>query len=338
MTRTALATTTLLSGFDDPAADPSAWSRVLARGDTDSVFQTWHWLKAWWDVFGRGQLLLIAAEQDGRQVALAPLFADGGMVFFVGSGGSDYLDFLGDISDPVILDAILGTARERVPGFLGFRFYLVPDESPTGAGLQESAGRLGLVCHDEGDLPAPALALLDPPGAGLAAAAKTSLVRHERFFRREGEVKVLHLRDGWAILPHLDSFFDQHVARWLATANPSLFLQPQQRAFYRRLCEVVGPAGWLRFTRIDWNDSPIAFHFGFCHAGHYLWYKPSFAIELARRSPGEVLLRQLILAADEEGAHTFDFGLGDEAFKRRFANRFRRVRTWGLYPVGGTMR
>jgi CelD/BcsL family acetyltransferase involved in cellulose biosynthesis len=39
-----------------------------------------------------------------------------------------------------------------------------------------------------------------------------------------------------------------------------------------------------------------------------------------------------LLAAVTEGVHTFDFGLGDEAFKHRFANRVVNVRTWGLYP------
>lgn len=45
-----------------------------------------------------GQLMLILAERNGQPVALAPLFADSGMVYFVGSGGSDYLDFVGDSS------------------------------------------------------------------------------------------------------------------------------------------------------------------------------------------------------------------------------------------------
>jgi CelD/BcsL family acetyltransferase involved in cellulose biosynthesis len=63
-----------------------------------------------------------------------------------------------------------------------------------------------------------------------------------------------------------------------------------------------------------------------------MWYKPTFEVELARQSPGEVLLRQLLIAAHDEGAQTFDFGTGDEAFKHRFATRVNRVRTWGLYP------
>ena len=56
-----------------------------------------------------------------------------------------------------------------------------------------------------------------------------------------------------------------------------------------------------------------------------------FDPDLARHSPGEVLLRQLLMAALAEGAHTFDFGLGDEAFKARFATRINRVRNRGLY-------
>ena len=51
----------------------------------------------------------------------------------------------------------------------------------------------------------------------------------------------------------------------------------------------------------------------------------------ARHSPGEVLLRQLLIAAMAENAEVFDFGLGDEAFKSRFATHVCRVRNWGLY-------
>jgi CelD/BcsL family acetyltransferase involved in cellulose biosynthesis len=83
---------------------------------------------------------------------------------------------------------------------------------------------------------------------------------------------------------------------------------------------------------VDLNGKPVAFHLGFCYRGEYMWYKPTFDVELARSSPGEVLLRQLLLAALEEGANVFDFGLGDEAFKARFATQVNSVRNWGLYP------
>jgi CelD/BcsL family acetyltransferase involved in cellulose biosynthesis len=176
------------------------------------------------------------------------------------------------------------------------------------------------------------LALAARPEAAQAAVARKSLLRHERFFRREGGLEVEHLYDGRAILPHLEELFAQHMARWHGTPYPSLFHQPAQREFYRRVAALAGDTGWLRFTRLIWQGQAIACHFGFSYRGSYLWYKPSFDINLAQRSPGEALLRQLLLAAIEEGAHTFDFGLGDEPFKRRFATQIATVRTWGLYP------
>ena len=134
--------TRLAVGFDDDVVRPSLWPRLLAAGDTNEVFLTPEWQRVWWETFGRGQLLLIVAERNGEPIALAPLFADSGMIFFVGSGGSDYLDFIGDICDNEVLDAILLTARRAVADFVGFRFYHVPDRSRTGELLRQAATRL----------------------------------------------------------------------------------------------------------------------------------------------------------------------------------------------------
>jgi CelD/BcsL family acetyltransferase involved in cellulose biosynthesis len=105
-----------------------------------------------------------------------------------------------------------------------------------------------------------------------------------------------------------------------------------QRRFYVALAESADSNPWLRFTEVTWNGSPIAFHFGFCFDASFMWYKPSFAIELAKHSPGEVLMRNLLLAALGERVALFDLGLGAEAFKARFATHVPTVRTWGLYP------
>ena len=324
--------TRVLKGFNDASFGPDCWRDLLSCGDSDVIFLTWEWQCAWWESLGRGQLLLILAEMDGEDIALAPFFTEAGMVYFVGSGGSDYLDFIGNISDPHILDELLTKARESVTNFIGFVFYHVPERSHTGNRLMKAAERLGLNFFDEGELLAPAMDLNGKDGHGLAATRKKSLVRHENFFRREGSLEVVHLKDGRSILPHLEEFFEQHVARWANTVYPSLFCDMAQRMFYKRLTSLATDTGWLRFTIVNWEGRPIAFHFGFCYGGSYMWYKPSFAIELARRSPGEVLIRQLLLAAIEEGAKTFDFGLGEEGFKSRFATHVNKVNTCSLYP------
>src|SRR6266446_4233138 len=80
--------TRVLTGFEDPHCSPHLWEQLLRQGHTDVVFLTWHWLRAWWEAMDDGDLLLIAAEQGGEVVALAPLYAIEGMVFFLGAGES----------------------------------------------------------------------------------------------------------------------------------------------------------------------------------------------------------------------------------------------------------
>jgi CelD/BcsL family acetyltransferase involved in cellulose biosynthesis len=143
---------------------------------------------------------------------------------------------------------------------------------------------------------------------------------------------VRHTHEPAIIFSQLDGFFAQHISRRSATTNPSLFVDSKQREYYRNIVVEIGPTGWLRFTRIDWNDRAIAYHFGLSYHGRYLFGVPSFEMELQRHSPGEVLLRQLLLAAIEEGADVFDFGIGDEAYKYRFATSEVRLVTWGVYP------
>jgi CelD/BcsL family acetyltransferase involved in cellulose biosynthesis len=180
-------------------------------------------------------------------------------------------------------------------------------------------------------LTCPVFSIIDHPEMAIEATRKKSLLRHENWFVRNGGITVQHFTRAADILPQLDVFFEQHIARWADTGHPSLFNDPLQKLFYKKICEAASEAGWLRFTMITWQQA-IAFHFGMNYKGSFLWYKPAFDITLAKHSPGEVLLRQLLLKAIDEKASYFDLGLGDEAFKERFSSSAPSVTNIGLYP------
>jgi len=324
--------TRILKGFDDPEFGPDRWNRLLQQGVTDSVFLTWHYQRAWWETFGPGELLLIAAERDGRVVALAPFYAESHMVYFIGTGfEQDCLDFIGDVRDRDVLCALLETARCCVPGFEGFKFYFVPDKSGTAKVLAKAAKQLDLSCYEEGEEAAPWLDMAAKPEVAIQLANKKKLLRYERFFLQNGDLRVRHLCRHEEIEPCLRELFEQHIARWPGPVNPSRFLYVKAQKLLENLTSWMADTGWLRFTRIEWNDRPIALHFGFVYQGRYIWGSPSFEVDLAKHSPGQVLIRQLLLAAIEERANAFDFRTGDAPFKLRFASDINHLHHWGLY-------
>jgi CelD/BcsL family acetyltransferase involved in cellulose biosynthesis len=54
-------------------------------------------------------------------------------------------------------------------------------------------------------------------------------------------------------------------------------------------------------------------------------YKPSYEPEFAKSSPGQVLLKHLFEVARDEKADEFDFTVGNETYKSRFATKRRDV-------------
>lgn len=322
--------TSILNGFDDPSIGPEEWNRLLPRGDTNTVFQTWHWQRAWWESMGAGTLLLIAAARDGEVVGLGPLYADEGVVFFLGCGEADYLDFIGDVSAPGVLEAVLTSARDCVPGFLGFKFHSLLDRSRTRQRLREAADQLGLEYFIEEVWTA-----VDVDLAGqlenVRTATNRSMKKREDFFRERGSFVVRQFRDSEEIRSQLGEYYAQHLARWSKSCKPSSFARPKHRALLERFLALASGTGWVRFLRLDWQEKPLAFEFAWYYdATHYSAPK-CFAVELARHCPGHVLLRQSLLAALDQGLTTYDLGAGDQDYKFRLPVRVKDLFTVGLY-------
>src|SRR5262249_17223974 len=77
------------------AIAPAAWNALLQRSATRTVFQTWQWHAAWWQVFGPGaELVLLVARRGGELAGLGAFWRQRRVLRFVGHGRSDYGDLL----------------------------------------------------------------------------------------------------------------------------------------------------------------------------------------------------------------------------------------------------
>lgn len=327
---------------DFAALEPrrAEWNGLVERSATSTVFQTYEFHASWWKVFGAGKrLLVLLAESGGKLVGIAPLmvtehallFGRQRVVQFIGARSFDYADFMVDRSRPDALAALLDRLLDHEDGFSLLSLRDIPGTSPTINELRRHAASR----HRHADIrvlyEAPTRLLNDPP-ADRKLLNKKSLKRHYNHFRKSGRLEFRHSAGVEEALAWLEILFRQHVGRRARTDSPSLFLDERMRAFYRELVLALEPQGWLLFSVVLFNGEPIATHLGFRYGERIIWYKPAFDMDCAKHSPGEVLIRCLLEYAMDSKAGEFDFTVGEEAFKYRFANHVRvnyAVRVYG---------
>ena len=318
----------IVSSFEATGLDECRWNALASRG-TNSVFQTYQWHRSWWHAYGSQHEPLFVTVSDGHQTTgVAPLYAadtttGARVVRFAGNGRADYCDLLaGD--DVNTIAAMVAGLRDYVNWDV-LDLGGLPSRSPSVSMLASLCEQAGLSVMVRDQFVCPTLLVRGHEGAAQRILNKPSLRRRHNYFVRTGQLHFRDLRAAAAIAPYLEAFFEQHAARWSGTDTPSLFAEAANRAFFRELVSRLDGTGWLLFSVVEFDGRPIAFHYGFDYNDALIWYKPSFDPAFAARSPGLVLVRHLIRRVLEDGLRELDFTIGDEPFKRRFANELRKT-------------
>lgn len=312
--------------LQDPPLGRAAWNKLLQQSETRSVFLTWQWLSTWWECFGDGATLFtFAVERDGELVGVAPLMVrrDGPTrwVEFLGLGSSDYCDFIAAEDDkPEVVRAVLEALLKRRDRWDRVRLRCLPSTSSTTRVLASLQLPAGWEIVQDVEAPCPALSIETSRSFAETCARKKSLVRHARYFERLAPLEFYHALDVDEVQDRLPEFFEQHRDRRFMAGDHSLFDDPRHRRFYERMVSELLDANWLRFSVLRWRGEALAYHLGFVYDGVFTWYKPTFNVDWARYSPGEVLLKCLLEDALQNDVRVFDFTIGDEPFKERFAN------------------
>jgi CelD/BcsL family acetyltransferase involved in cellulose biosynthesis/predicted ATP-grasp superfamily ATP-dependent carboligase len=316
--------------------DAEEWNAIASRSDTNTVFQTHEWSRSWLSTFGDQYSPFFVRVANGHGVAgIAPFVverrATERVVRLLGDGRADYLDFMAAGNKADVIKSVFDTLTEDGRWDV-VELNNIPGDSSTVELVRSVCDAHGYRTLVDDQYPCPTLLIEGREDEALKVLNKPSLRRRTNYFNRAGRLVCLNLSTAAEVQPHLDAFFAQHVMRWGSGAggstSSSLFVDNRNRDFYRELTRAIAPKGWLLFSVVEFNDKPIAFHYGFDYNGSVIWYKPSFDVEFEQHSPGIVMVQHLIRYAIEHGRRELDFTVGDEAFKRRFTNATRR--TYGI--------
>jgi CelD/BcsL family acetyltransferase involved in cellulose biosynthesis len=322
----------LVSDLNILCARKAEWNRLAEQSTTSTIFQTFEWHISWWKTLSDGaRPLVLLVERADELVGIAPLMIcrrrELGrvrrVIEFIGAGASDYCDFIIDPSQHDVLPLMMRWLAEQGRMWDLLRLTNIPEASPTLSALQAISSHYGCKIDIRALYQAPTRVFGDT-AADQQLVRKKSIRSPYNYFRRQGELEFKNCTSVEEIMVYLDRFFQQHTQRWALTDTPGPFLDERQRAFFHELVQALAPTGRLLFSVLLFNQIPIAFHCGFEYGKRIVYYKPSFNVDYFKHSPGLVLLKYLLEYALERGVAEFDFSIGEESYKYRFANRVRK--------------
>ena len=186
----------------------------------------------------------------------------------------------------------------RAWGLKSFEFRYVPTEQFI---FQSS-------CVEQSDSPA-----IDLRTVG---ALKKEDRKLRKLSREVGPVRFESHVDDPAVLHQLIEWKRFHCQR---TGFADLLKDPWSRDFLADLQQVETSQFAGRLSALYAGDQLVAAHLGLRSTTVWHWWFPSYNFELSKYSPGLLMLLHLIEHARDEGLAEFDFGVGEEGFKQRFA-------------------
>jgi CelD/BcsL family acetyltransferase involved in cellulose biosynthesis len=308
---------------DDPRAfaDP-AWRSLHERDPDATLFQSPDFLKPYWEELG-GELRVAIVTGGGEPVAFAPFELVDGVLRFV--GGTEVTDYQGPVAIPEAREAAAKELLAALPALEGWEvadLRGLPEDGawlPVLSGAARDAG-LAVEEHDDGVAP-----LLELPGSwdayldGLKGKLRHEIRRKDRRLREA--FPDARLVDASA--DTLDADLDRFLAWHRASPGPKgSFMDPAMELFFRRLARALHPPGVFRQGGGRKLAGVIAFRSG----TSLLLYNSAYDHDLAKLSPGMVLLSDLIRELIEAGCERLDMLKGDLEYKYRFGPRPRRVR------------
>ena len=300
------------------------WQSWTDHNPLANVFQRWGWTSAFWTAYAHTLSLFAVVVYNGtKALGILPLVRRGNRLEFLGSPEFDYNDLLcEDGAAPVVLAAALDALLQLPHAWHSGVLNHLPANSLIVTSIPFLPSHLRRHLQLLVECSSPAVVFdEDKEHRFDTLIAKDQLKRYEKKLQKIGSVSFRHIETPEEARAHLKTFFYQHITRQAMNGIRSQFLDPKRRVFYESLVAQCDLRTCLRFAVLELDSRPVAYHFGAHYNSKFICYKPTFDVNYWDYCPGDVLFRHLFRYLRESDIDEFDFSIGDEDFKFRFANR-----------------
>lgn len=311
------------------SAIKAEWLEFEARALV-TPYQSFGWIKAFTTTVGAAHRMefrhVVLRDAAGAAQAILPLTITrrGGIRFAEFTGGKHanyhmglYAPDFAAALDAEATRAMLTEVGSAIGGLDGLIFVNQPTEwqgvpnppALLAAGLSPSgAYKLALERGDcEGALK-----------RSMSAHARKKLKNKRNRFAGFGKSVLIRAQEPGEIERVIDAFLTQKAVRFQAMGVPDPFADPPVREFLRQAATPgLGASPPLELYSLDVEGRSVATYVGAVQGGRFSGMATSFDMEseVAKTSPGEILLVDLIKLKCHEGIRVFDLGVGEARYK-----------------------
>lgn len=136
-----------------------------------------------------------------------------------------------------------------------------------------------------------------------------------------GRLETRVVRTAGELDAALEETFRLHELRWAGRDDRYGYAAASSRRFVRDAVALLGERDQYRLVLLELDDTPIAFLSYFVLAGGAVGHRTAFDPRLGRFSPGALVFLDAFEQLSEERLDRFEFGGGDEPFKRTLSDR-----------------
>jgi CelD/BcsL family acetyltransferase involved in cellulose biosynthesis len=316
------------------------WTDLCQRMEYATPFATWEWADGWLHGIGGGAKVLIAiARREGRVVGILPLARQGSSawrpVFTMIGVDQLYPDHLALLAAGEVGEDLVAVLLRAALAAAGSRARIDLPMVAADSAMNRACADAGLPARVRAAGIAPYL-----PIGGTFEKFLAGLSSNERYKIRNRTKKMFAVpgvRFGAVAESELPTVLARlrvlHASRASQKGIESSFDRDDVQEFHARLVAAL-PAESLTFRCLYAGDEIFAVFYGFTLQGRLFYFQLGYDPAWSDRSPGIVLLSEVIREAHERGCTEFNFLQGDESFKWTWTKQSRTLNSWSFYSPG----
>ncbi|MDP3979777.1 MAG: GNAT family N-acetyltransferase [Chlamydiota bacterium] len=336
----------LFDSFDLLEGLSEQWNSLLQHTKANTLFLTYEWVRAWWDIYGRGGTLFLVVIKDGDDlIGIAPLYIESALVLkFI---PIRQVCFIGDKHvAPCFLNFILEAGRESEIIPLIFQIIkgmnswdrLMFDEMHESAMeialMTDAMRRMGLFVLSRRRYACPYQALAGTMREFMqepdVVFKKITATRHVPKLMKHHIVQFNDQINEEDLDDHINTFISLHNERWHLVGKKSFFDYVGTTKFFRAICHTFYENGCLKMSSLLVDGEIVAMECGVIYSNAYYAYQLACASKGRQYRAGAVLTYH-IFESLVGNVQTFHYLRGKETYKYQWGciNQFtKRIEAW----------